>query len=255
MPSLPLRPRSASELVDAAFQILRGHYPHFVMGAAIAYVPLLLVQVALVSDPVRLVSRPELSFVIYLCALLDHAVMSAILLVCAAQAYLGDPVDVGAAVRKALPKIPAVLVSSIVRYIGVVAGMFVFLVGAPYIVARWFAVTPVLVLERRGLGGAFSRSSALSRGQKLHILATLLLTSILYLMLAFGGQVVVFLLVKNLVVQAVVTALLTILIYPVVAITYALLYFDTRIKNEGFDIELMTNALEGGSAVREPAAS
>ncbi len=255
MPSLPLRPRSASELVDAAFQILRAHYAQFVMGAAIAYVPLLLIQLVLVSDPARLVTRPELSLVVYLCALLDHAIMSAILLVCAAQAYLGDPVDVGAAVRKALPKLPAVVVTSIVRFFAVGVGSFVFLVGAPYILARWFAVTPALVLERRGLFESFSRSSALSKGQKLHILATLLLTSVIYFMLAFGGQVVVFLLVKNLIVQAVVTAVLTILIYPVVAITYALLYFDTRIKNEGFDIELMTNALEGGGALREPAAS
>ena len=47
----------------------------------------------------------------------------------------------------------------------------------------------------------------------------------------------------------------TILVYPVVAITEALLYFDTRIKNEGFDIELMAGALDGGGVAREPAAS
>ena len=58
-----------------------------------------------------------------------------------------------------------------------------------------------------------------------------------------------------LIVQTIVTAVFTILVYPVVAITEALLYFDTRIKNEGFDIELMAGALEGGGVAREPAAS
>ena len=51
-----------------------------------------------------------------------------------------------------------------------------------------------------------------------------------------------------------VTAVFTILVYPVVAITEALLYFDTRIKHEGLDIELMAGALDGGVVVREPTA-
>lgn len=254
MPSLPLRPRSATELVDAAFQIMRAHYPQFIMCSAIAYLPLLIVQLLMVSDPAQLASRPELSLLFGLGMWLDFALMSAVLVICASQAYLGDPLDVGAAVRKALPKMPLVLVGAIARYAGMILGMFVFFVGAPYIMARWFAVTPVLVLERRGLGHAFSRSSALSKGQKLHILGAFLLTAVIYFLLTFGVQVAVLMLVGNLIVQAIVTALLTILIYPVVAITEALLYFDTRIRNEGFDIELMAGALEGGGVAREPAA-
>lgn len=246
MPSLPLRPRSATELVDAAFQIMRAHYPQFIMCSAIAYLPLLIVQLLMVSDPVQLASRPELSLLFGLGMWLDFALMSAVLVICASQAYLGDPLDVGAAVRRALPKMPLVLAGAIVRYAGMILGMFVFFVGAPYIMARWFAVTPVLVLERRGLGQAFSRSSALSKGQKLHILGAFLLTAVIYFLLTFGVQLAVLMLVGNLIVQAIVTALLTILIYPVVAITEALLYFDTRIRNEGFDIEVMAGALEGG---------
>ena len=175
MPSLPLRPRSATELVDAAFQIMRAHYPQFVMCSAIAYLPLLIAQLLMVSDPAQLVSRPELSSLFGLGMWLDFALMSAVLVICASQAYLGDPLDVGAAVRRALPKMPLVLVGALVRYAGMILGMFVFFVGAPYVMARWFAVTPVLVLERRGLGQAFSRSSALSNGQKLHILGAFLL--------------------------------------------------------------------------------
>jgi hypothetical protein len=37
-----------------------------------------------------------------------------------------------------------------------------------------------------------------------------------------------------------------------VAITAATLYYDTRIKNEGLDIELMTGALDGAPS-REAA--
>jgi hypothetical protein len=45
--------------------------------------------------------------------------------------------------------------------------------------------------------------------------------------------------------QVFVGAVVTIMVYPVVAITQALLYYDTRIKSEGLDIELMAGALEG----------
>jgi hypothetical protein len=254
MPALPLRPRKATEIVDAAFQIMRAHYPQFVMCSAIAYLPVLIAQLLLASDPMQVATRPELAVVFYVGAVLDFSLMSAVIIVCASQAYLGDPVDVGAAVRKALPRLPLVIVGTIVRLVGVVIGFMLLFVGAFYVMARWFAITPVLVLEGRGLAGAFSRSSALSSGRKLHILATYLLTLLIYFLLTFSVQVVVFLLVKNLIVQAVITALLTILVYPVVAIAEALLYFDTRIKHEGFDIELMAGAL-AGNASSEPAAS
>jgi hypothetical protein len=44
------------------------------------------------------------------------------------------------------------------------------------------------------------------------------------------------------------------MVYPVVAITEALLYYDTRIKSEGLDIELLAEALEG-AAPQQTAAS
>jgi hypothetical protein len=255
MPSLPLRPRSASELVDAAFQIMRAHYPQFIMCSAIAYLPWLVVQIILVSDPAQLARvTPEVSVIFGLGIWLVFALMSAVLIVCASQAYLGDPVDVGAAVRKALPRMPLVLVGAVVRYIGIFLGLFAFFIGALYIMARWFAITPVLVLEQRGLGEAFSRSSALSRGRKRHIINTVGLVAIIYWVLAIGVQLAA-LALGNAIVQTVVTAAFTILVYPVVAITEALLYFDTRIRNEGFDIEMMAGALDGGGVARESAAS
>src|SRR5258705_3118055 len=255
MSSLPLRPRSPSELVDAAFQILRAHYPQFIMCSAIAYLPWLIAQLVLVSDPAQLARiTPEASVVFGLGIWLVFALMSAVLVVCASQAYLGDPVDVGAAVRRALPRMPLVLAGAVIRYVGMFLGLFAFFIGALYIGARWFAITPVLVLERRGLGPAFSRSSALSKGQKRHIITTIGLVAVIYWLLAIGVQVAAYFL-GNVIVQTMVTAVFTVLVYPVVALPETLPYFDTRIKNEGFDIELMAGALEGGGVARESAAS
>ncbi len=240
-----LRPRSPSELVDAAFQILRAHYPQFVMCSALAYLPWLVVQIVWYSDPSRLASiSPQATVVFGLGIWLVFALMSAVLIVCASQAYLGEPVDVGIAARQALPRLPQVLAGAILRYVLMFFGLFFFLVGALYVLTRYFAVTPVLVLEKKGIGAAFSRSSELSRNRKRHIFNTIALASLIYWVLAVGLQIAAAI-VGNLIVQTLVGAVVTIMVYPVVAITEALLYFDTRIKSEGLDIELMAGALDG----------
>jgi hypothetical protein len=253
MASPALRPRSPSELVDAAFQIMRAHYPQFVMCSALAYFPWLVLQLIWYSDPAKLTSiSPQASIAFGLGIWLVFALMSAVLIVCASQAYLGDPVDVGVAVRQALPRMPLVLLGAILRYALMFLGLFFFFIGALYVLARYFAVTPVIVLEGKGIGAAFARSTELSRKRKRHIIGTLALASLIYWVLAFGVQLASALF-GNLIVQALVGAVVTIMVYPVVAIAEALLYYDTRIKSEGLDIELMAGALEAAPA-GEPAA-
>jgi hypothetical protein len=248
-----LRPRSPSELVDAAFQILRVHYAQFVMCSALAYLPWLLVQLVFYSDPSQIENvSPTVSVFFGLGIWLVFALMSAVLIVCASQAYLGEPVDVGVAVRRALPRMPLVLLGAILKYTMMFIGLFLFLIGALYVAARFFAVTPLIVLENKGLGGAFSRSSELSRGRKRHVIYTIGLATLIYWVLAFGVQLAAALF-GNLIVQALIGAAVTIMVYPVVAITEALLYYDTRIKSEGLDIELLAGALEGAPP-QQPAA-
>lgn len=252
MASLALRPRSAPELVDAAFQILRAHYAQFVMCSAIAYLPWLLVQLVLYSDPARIASiTPGMSVLLGLPIWLVFALMSAVLVVCASQAYLGDPVDVAAAVRQTVPRLPHVLVGAILRYTLMLLGAFAFFVGFIYVAVRYFAVTPAIVLERRGIVGAFARSTELSRNRKWHILKTVALAALIYWVIAFSVQLLA-LYFGNLIVQSLVAAAVTILVYPVVAITEAVLYYDARIRHEGLDIELMAGALD--DAPSQPAA-
>ncbi|MEO8563258.1 MAG: glycerophosphoryl diester phosphodiesterase membrane domain-containing protein [bacterium] len=253
MVSIALRPRTASEIVDAAFQILRAHYAQFVMCSALAYLPWLVVQLLIASDP-AIVTRVGIgmTFALAIGVWLVFALMSAVLIVCASQAYLGDPVDVGVAVRTAIPRLPTVLLGAIARYTCMFLGVLFFVVGAIYVGARLFAVTPVIVLEGAGIGQAFKRSSFLSEGRKWHVLNTLGLVAIIYWVIGIGVQIGA-LMLGSLMVQAIVTAIYTILVYPVIAITEALLYYDARIKSEGLDIQLMAGALDA-AAPSEPAA-
>src|SRR4051812_30779899 len=101
-----LRPRSVTEMVDAAFQILRAHYPQFVMCSAIAYLPWLLLELLVIGEP-DLTNLPS-TWVTMLGGFgiwVTFALMSAVLITCASQAYLGDEVNVAASVRRALPRL------------------------------------------------------------------------------------------------------------------------------------------------------
>lgn len=253
MASSALRPRSVTEIVDAAFQILRAHYGQFVMCSALAYLPWLVLQLLFFGDPERLMGTSW--WVAGLAGVgiwLTFALMSAVIITCASNAYLGEPVDVAAAVRRALPRLPRVLLAAIIRYLLLLAGFLALIVGSLYVVARFFALTPAIILEDASIGQAFARTSALSAGRKGHILNTLGLVAIIYYVVALGIGLTSALF-GNFVVQVIAGAFYTILAYPVVAITEALLYYDARIQSEGLDIELMAQELGIAPATGAPS--
>ena len=69
------------------------------------------------------------------------------------------------------------------------------------------------------------------------------LVFVIYLVLALGTMFVVGLIQIPLL-QLIAMGVFSIVAYPIVAITAAVLYYDTRIKSEGLDIELMAGALD-----------
>jgi hypothetical protein len=243
MASPALRPRSPAEIVDTAFQVLRAHYGQFVLCSALAYVPWLVFELVVFGDSGQFGGGGWYGGAIALLGVwITSSLMSAVLIPCASQAYLGESVDVAQAARTALPRLPAVLVAVLVRYVLLMFGFMAFVVGALYVVARYFAVAPAIVLEDRGITRAFARSSSLSKGRKWHIILALGLISVIYwvLGLAIGFAAG---LTGSFIVAKLTGAVFTILGYPAMAITETLLYYDARIKSEGLDIELMAEAL------------
>ena len=117
MPTDALRPRSTTEILDAAVQLLRRHFaPLFTLGV-ITLVPMMVIGVisALVTDPTTTVAGeipPELIpvFAIGLpIAVVWFIVGDAALIVAASDAYLGHAVSVAAALRRALSRWLSVL--------------------------------------------------------------------------------------------------------------------------------------------------
>ena len=89
---------------------------------------------------------------------------------------------------------------------------------------------------------AVSRSAKLSDGIKLHILGTLALVYGIFFILSIGIPLLM-LAVDNPVVQLVVQSLFSVVAAPIVNLVVMVLYYDARIRAEGFDVEHMAQSL------------
>lgn len=272
-----LRARSATEIVDAAFQLYRQDTIEYIAAAAIAYVPWLVIQLVIVLWSGRAMNtNPGAAIGILVVSVVGtmvvYALMTGVIARLASDAYLGRTatLEIVAAVRDVLPRVGTLIGAAIMKYlliiaaggvVGVLGGLAV--VGAPvswriailialyilamaaaiYVAVRYFATTPIIVLERESAFGSFSRSLTLTRARGWHVFFTMLLVWFIYFVcfaaLAFGAS----LLHSPLIVAAAITVY-TIAAYPLMGLVGTVLYYDTRIRGEGFDLEVMARGLQ-----------
>jgi len=253
MTDIALRPRSSTELVDAAFQVYRRDPLQFMLPTAAVYIPWLVVR--LVFDLGVSGQLPNAGQLMAMIALgtLVYTIVSGAVTVVASDVYLGQSPDTARAFRAVLERAVPLLVASVVTFVLVALGAVFFLLPALYPLARFFAVRQAVMLERASGPAALVRSSALSVGVKRHVLNTVLLVLLLGIAVSAGAAMVLSLIPSRVVVNVIGTAL-NIVIYPFFGITETLLYYDVRIRKEGFDVEYLASAA-GAQAGESAAAS
>lgn len=243
MTELGLRPRSSTELVDAAFQVFRRDPVPFIVATAVFYVPWLLIQLTVLDtltvsadvDWSRLLPNAVFSLFVY-------AAASGVAMRLASDVYLGRPTDLAATFRTLASRIPTLIETTLITFVlTVIAAMFFFL-PALYPLARFFAVRQSIVIEDAGLLRSLSRSSELSVGVKRHVLSALILAGLIVLAISVGSRMVSSMIPSRVLLFAISTAV-SVLAYPFLAIVQTLLYYDVRIRKEGFDIEFLASGV------------
>ena len=272
MSDLRLRARSVTEIVDAAFQLYKRDALEYVLVTGVTYAPLIVAQLIFLrgltltnAEALGAVS-PAVTLVLAAVGILAYALMSAVLSRFSSDVYLERPTGLGLVIRDVLPLVPRLIGATLVFGLVMMVGFIPIIVGAGigsvplifvgvllsifwvfYALARFFAVFQVIVLEGRGVIAAFSRSGVLSQNRKGHILLTLFLVFVIFIMLSFAVTMVAQLL-GSVAASMVLQTLYTVVAYPLIGITQMILYYDTRIRAEGFDIEVMTGALGAPTA-------
>jgi hypothetical protein len=110
------------------------------------------------------------------------------------------------------------------------------------------------VLEDTGPNVAMARSLKLSKGSAAHIFFSLGLAFFLYFIISGVISVLGLTLLTPTTAQ-IIGSLVIIPIYPLLAVVSTMLYYDLRIRKEGFDLEIMARELGTGvDATPLPAA-
>ncbi len=241
MDAVRLRARTTTEIVDAAFSLYRQQPLLYILAAAAGNVPNLVASLLLQTGADRAsVATSGVGLLVMILSIVMYGLMSAVVMQLGSRAYLGESMDLAGAIRAVWPRVGSVIAAGIVRSFLYGIGLILLIVPFFYFLARYFAVIPIIALEGKKQPAAFVRSNELSQGRKMHILSTLVLVWIIFFAVSIGA-VALFSLVAggSPVLSTLITTIITVAVYPILALTEMVLYYDTRIRAEGFDLERM----------------
>lgn len=250
MSEISYRPRTIAELVDAGIQLFRRTYRELIAITAIGYVPWIAASTLLgrvwnapgSADPDALFA-PLGSLLLTAVGGIWFAVVSAGCIAVASDAYLGREPEIGGAIRRALRRGWPIIATSLLTWLLAAVGLILLIVPGFYFFAR-FALSPaVALLEERSTGESLNRASDLSREKKLHIIGALGAAWLIYLAVAVTVGIIVGA-TGQMALSPVAEAIVAIGISPLIAVVTTVLYYDLRIRAEGFDVELLERQLQ-----------
>ncbi|MEP6766723.1 MAG: hypothetical protein ABJB66_20575 [Gemmatimonadaceae bacterium] len=243
-----LRARSTSEIVDAAFALYRRNAMQYIVVTALATAPQVILTLLIQGGTTPAAPGDLLKLLpVYLLSLVTFQLVSGVIIRMGSDVYLGGEADVARTVKDVLPRVPALIGGTLMLGLIAIISLVLFIFPVFYVLASFFAVSSVIVLENKGATQAFGRSSTLANGHKWSILGTLLLVFLIYVVLSlgitllgtiFGGPLLVLLL----------SSLFSVVVSPIVHLVYMVLYYDKRIRVEGFDVEHMSRGLGASHA-------
>jgi hypothetical protein len=244
-----LPPRALGDILGAAFSIYRANWSGLVLIVAIVVVPLtflgfLLSHFALATKTTVVkigtqsvtVTQPRswglailVGLVTLAIAVIITTVLQAAILRAAAQATIGDPVDIEASYKWGLRRFGSVLLVAIL--VGLAVGLgFILLIIPGLILLVLFAVSiPAVVVEQLRGTAAMSRSWNLTKSHFWHVAGVIIVAALIAgvfsgVLTAFGGS--------NAVLRWILQTIAQIIVAPFSALVSVLLYLDLRARGE-----------------------
>jgi hypothetical protein len=153
------------------------------------------------------------------------------------QDLRGQKASIGDCIARGLSSIVPVIVGSILLSLGFGIGFVLLIVPGIILLVMWWVYIPAIVVEGKGIIGAFGRSRELTRGRRWHILGLLIIVGVaMWVVNTVIGYVVPFdptsawnaAIVASYVLQSLVTAFGAVLV--------AVGYYYLRAEKEGTDV-------------------
>jgi len=257
VPQLNLRPLSAGEILDKAFKLYRANVWLFVGIAAVLLVPFGALQI--LSQVYFRNTTAVFLLQTFLMFLLEGALTWA-----ASHAYLGLPSPIknaylvgsrrfrslwAASIFQALAYSPMIIVFTSGRALGIAGLLFALLIAIPYLTflsSRWGVAVPAMIVENFGGSAGLGRSWDLTSKDLMHTVVTVLASGLLvYLVAALPGAALKYAVQQygilpdvGPLLSIVITQLGSLLSTPLSVSAAVILYYDLRVRREGYDLQL-----------------
>lgn len=259
-------PMSVGDILDGAFKLFKANVRTVMIIVGSITLPLQLVVNYLsrsalrvdFSDPTATSSGPDLSAFVgtgvgALLGLVATPFIAGAISRVVAASYLGRDIGPGAALKVAFARFGALLGSFVLVHLaefsGVIACGIGLVVTAPAFMALYVLTAPAIVVEDLGPIQGMRRSWRLVRPRFWPVLGTAMLAgAIAWFISQILGTVPGLVVVLadpwwGWILVSLVGVAVSLITEPIVAIVATLLYFDARIRHEGFDLELMASDL------------
>ena len=281
-PTTVLQPMGFTDILDTIFSLYRNHF-RLIFGICVVYFVLTLGLNLLTGISTFYFSNSGLGVMAIAVPVIASWITILIslfsigaLLFAGAQSYLGRQITAGTAFRQIARRFWSYLGSNIL-YMLVIGLLAITIIGSPfaiYFAARWGFYSQAVLVEETSATNALRRSSELVKGTwwrvfgilfAIFLLAfmiqTILQFSLLFLFgltQAIGGEEGLLKMFQqlfvpelttwdglvNYIIQSFTNGVVNSLMLPVGIIGSTLLYFDQRIRKEGFDIEMRVTDTE-----------
>ena len=259
----PLEPLGVGESLDAGFRLWRRYFLVFFLLSLLAVAPAQLLNAWYFTSNVlsvneigeMLVVDPDGFFVgslmVSAVGLLLQAIAWGALMNYGVNVYIGREMAVGDAIRGALRRLLPFIGLSVIYFLLVGVGTVALIIPGVWLAMKFSLAFPAFYGERLGPSRSMSRSSKLTAGRWWRIFALFfvawLLTTIVTTVSA-ALLITINLTSSNIMtffyLSAAVNTVLSALFTPLIPCMMIVAYYDGRVRNEGFDLEYMSEQLD-----------
>ncbi len=266
-------PMSATRIIDRVFFFYSKNFLKFAAMISIIFVPIGIISaflnVTVISSPNQNMSGAEAIIAIVmalgpgLLSMLGTVLCSGILAQGFSELYLGKSLETGEVFGVVLPKLGKMIGAGFVSTLIIILGYFLFIVPG-VIFGLWYSmISVVIVLEGSGAMSSLSRSKELTKGNLGKIFGTIFLAGLIAAIIngaltgivgaIMGGGLAAITDPESvesasttfLIVQQAMQTIASIITAPITAGAIVLLYYDLRIRKEGFDLEMLAQGMAG----------
>jgi len=284
MANADLRPMTLGEVLDRTFRLYKSEFWLFVGIMSLPFLVLFIFNVSIAwltrsqiaavgaggapqappaIHPATIFAGIGVALLVVVLSFILTGVGQAATIFAVSDLYLGRPVGIRGSFRQVRGHVLQVL--GVIFLVGLLVGAGLILLIIPGIIlaCRTGVAVPAAMLEDEGPATAIGRSMKLTKGFAMDMFLIFLLTWVLAIAAAVILQLPFTLMAATphphvlpfglMVLQYVTTFISQVLIAPVGAIAFSLMYYNLRVRKEAFDLQHLMTLMGIGAAPSAPA--